>query len=58
MLVEKAWVDEFCQLGRVGWLRRFGWVIYIRYIGFKGAVWVFTVFICIGVLFTVVGVFT
>ena len=27
-------------------------------LGFKGAVWVFTCFICTGVLFTVVGVFT
>ena len=27
-------------------------------LGFRGAVWVFTLFICTGVLFTVVGVFT
>ena len=36
MLVEKAWVDEICQLGRGGWLRRVGWVIYIRYSGVVG----------------------
>ena len=33
-------------------------IVTLGTLGFKGAVWVFTVFICIGVLFTVVGVFT
>ena len=44
--VGQGWVVERVGLFTLGTL------------GFKGAVWVFTVFICVGVLFTGVGVFT